>query len=206
MSYTILTGDRPTGSLHLGHFVGSLRQRVELQHAHNQTILVADLQGLTDLKNLDVESKLKDYKGTLQAETTDSGKVDRQIVLAMLAMLGLGVVFLVAFVLVELRAAEPIVPMRLFGNSVFTWSTLAAFAMNMALMSIVIYVPVYAQGVLGVSATQSGLILIPMNVALFAAGIVIGQLTSRTGRYKEFMVGGTGVMLVGALLASARHA
>lgn len=117
-----------------------------------------------------------------------------------LAMLGLGVVFLVAFVLVELRAAEPIVPMRLFGNSVFTWSTLAAFAMNMALMSIVIYVPVYAQGVLGVSATQSGLILIPMNVALFAAGIVIGQLTSRTGRYKEFMVGGTGVMLVGALL------
>ena len=48
MSYTILTGDRPTGSLHLGHFVGSLRQRVELQHAHNQTILVADLQGLTD--------------------------------------------------------------------------------------------------------------------------------------------------------------
>lgn len=42
---------------------------------------------MTDLKNLDVESKLKDYKGTLQAETTDSGKVDRQIVLAMLAML-----------------------------------------------------------------------------------------------------------------------
>ena len=48
MSYTILTGDRPTGCLHLGHFVGSLRQRVALQHDHNQTILVADLQGLTD--------------------------------------------------------------------------------------------------------------------------------------------------------------
>ncbi|MFQ2109687.1 hypothetical protein [Aeromonas rivipollensis] len=49
--------------------------------------VLSDLQGLTDLKNLDVESKLKDYKGTLQAETTDSGKVDRQIVLAMLTML-----------------------------------------------------------------------------------------------------------------------
>lgn len=48
MSYTILTGDRPTGCLHLGHFVGSLRQRVALQHDHQQTILVADLQGLTD--------------------------------------------------------------------------------------------------------------------------------------------------------------
>ncbi|MFQ2276489.1 hypothetical protein [Aeromonas hydrophila] len=49
--------------------------------------VLSDLQALTDLKNLDVESKLKDYKGTLQAETTESGKVDRQIVLAMLSML-----------------------------------------------------------------------------------------------------------------------
>ncbi len=117
-----------------------------------------------------------------------------------LAMLGLGVAFLVAFVLIELRADEPIVPMRLFGNSVFTWSTIAAFAMNMGMLTMLIYVPVYAQGVLGVSATESGLILIPMNAILFAIGIVIGQLTSRTGRYKEFMVAGAGVMLVGALL------
>lgn len=51
MSYTILTGDRPTGSLHLGHYVGSLRQRVELQQNHQQTVLVADLQGLTDNGN-----------------------------------------------------------------------------------------------------------------------------------------------------------
>ncbi|AGP46891.1 Tryptophan--tRNA ligase 2 [Serratia plymuthica] len=51
MSYTILTGDRATGSLHLGHYVGSLRQRVELQQAHQQTVLVADLQGLTDNGN-----------------------------------------------------------------------------------------------------------------------------------------------------------
>ena len=48
MSYTILTGDRPTGPLHLGHYVGSLRQRVALQSDHQQTVLVADLQGLTD--------------------------------------------------------------------------------------------------------------------------------------------------------------
>ncbi|MDW5500850.1 tryptophan--tRNA ligase [Pseudomonas lundensis] len=51
MSYTILTGDRATGSLHLGHYVGSLRQRVELQQHHQQTVLVADLQGLTDNGN-----------------------------------------------------------------------------------------------------------------------------------------------------------
>lgn len=47
-SQTILTGDRPTGQLHLGHYVGSLRQRVQLQHDHQQFILVADLQSLTD--------------------------------------------------------------------------------------------------------------------------------------------------------------
>lgn len=47
-SQTILTGDRPTGQLHLGHYVGSLRQRALLQHDHQQFILVADLQGLTD--------------------------------------------------------------------------------------------------------------------------------------------------------------
>ncbi|MGL5699514.1 MAG: tryptophan--tRNA ligase [Kluyvera sp.] len=46
--HTILTGDRPTGQLHLGHYVGSLRQRVQLQHEHQQFILIADLQGLTD--------------------------------------------------------------------------------------------------------------------------------------------------------------
>ena len=45
---TILTGDRATGPLHLGHFVGSLQHRVELQYLHDQTILVADMQGLTD--------------------------------------------------------------------------------------------------------------------------------------------------------------
>ena len=44
----VLTGDRATGQLHLGHFVGSLQQRIKLQHDHEQTILVADLQGLTD--------------------------------------------------------------------------------------------------------------------------------------------------------------
>src|SRR6185503_11838134 len=44
----VLTGDRPTGPLHLGHFAGSLRSRIELQHRHPQTVLVADLQALTD--------------------------------------------------------------------------------------------------------------------------------------------------------------
>lgn len=111
-----------------------------------------------------------------------------------------GTVFLIVFVWVEAQAAEPIVPLHLFRNSVFTWSVVAACFMNMALMALIIYTPVYAQGVLGVSVTESGLILIPMNVGLFAMGILIGNLTARTGRYKSFMVAGVGLMGVASFL------
>ncbi len=117
-----------------------------------------------------------------------------------IALLAVGVVFLVAFVFVELRAAEPIVPMHLFRNSIFTWSTIAGFALNVAFMSMIVYTPVFAQGVLGVSATESGLVLIPMNVAVFGMGIVVGNLTTRTGHYKEFAVAGLVIMLGAALL------
>ncbi|MDN5570201.1 MAG: MFS transporter [Propionibacteriaceae bacterium] len=111
-----------------------------------------------------------------------------------------GLAFLVAFVLIERRAAEPIVPMHLFRNSIFTWSVIASFFLNMALIVLLIYTPVYAQGVLGVSATASGLILMPMNLAVFGIGIVIGILTTRTGRYKMFAVAGTTVVLASAVL------
>ena len=125
-----------------------------------------------------------------------TGWLDPQV----LVLLTVGAGFLVAFVLVERRAEEPIVPLHLFRNSVFTVSTVAAFFMNMAMMAVLIYVPVYAQGVLHLSATESGLVLIPMNVILFAIGVVVGNLTTRTGHYKEFAVVGGIVQVVGAIL------
>ena len=117
-----------------------------------------------------------------------------------LGLLAVGAVVLVLFVFIERRAAEPIVPMYLFRNSIFTWSVIASCFMNMALITLIIYTPVYAQGVLGVSATESGLILIPMNVGLFLMGIVIGQLTTRTGRYKSFAVVGVTLMAIASVL------
>ncbi len=117
-----------------------------------------------------------------------------------LVLLAVGVFFLSLFVFVELRAEEPIVPMHLFRNSIFSFSTIAGMSMNMAIMAVVIYIPVYAQGVLGVSATQSGLILIPMNAVLFIMGIVVGNLTTLTGRYKEFAVIGAAIQIVAAFL------
>ncbi|WP_052460001.1 MDR family MFS transporter [Tessaracoccus massiliensis] len=117
-----------------------------------------------------------------------------------LLLLAVGMAFTVAFVLVERKAEEPIVPLGLFRNSVFTVSTVAAFFMNMGMMAVLIYIPVYAQGVLKLSATQSGLILMPMNVILFFIGVVVGNLITRTGHYKEFAVAGGAIQFVGALL------
>ncbi|MDO5671290.1 MAG: MDR family MFS transporter [Actinomycetaceae bacterium] len=116
-----------------------------------------------------------------------------------IAMLVSGALMMGAFVFVELRAAEPIVPMYLFKNSIFTFATLAGMFMNMAILAVLIYVPVYAQGVLGVSATISGVILIPMNVVLFLMGVVVGNLTTWTGRYKFLAVTGAGLQVAGAL-------
>jgi EmrB/QacA subfamily drug resistance transporter len=101
-----------------------------------------------------------------------------------LGMYAAGLVTLVAFVLVERRAKEPVLPLRLFGGSIFTLSNLASFMVAMLMFGAMIYLPVYAQGVLGVNATNSGLILMPMSVAMIGLSIVSGLVITRTGRYK----------------------
>ncbi|GGK72588.1 MDR family MFS transporter [Ornithinimicrobium pekingense] len=108
-----------------------------------------------------------------------------------------GAVLLALFVLVELRAENPLLPLGLFRNSIFTWANVAAFGLAMVMFGAIIYVPVYAQGVLGVGATESGLILMPMMLGLIVIGIVSGYLVTLTGRYKELMLLGTVVIAVG---------
>ncbi|QQS02777.1 MAG: MFS transporter [Austwickia sp.] len=108
-----------------------------------------------------------------------------------------GTLFLVAFVFIERRAEEPVLPLRLFRNRTFTLSVLASFFISMMMFGAIIYIPVYAQGVLGVSATNSGLILMPLMVALVVVGILGGMIITRTGRYKELCVLGVVVMGVG---------
>lgn len=116
-----------------------------------------------------------------------------------LGLYAVGIVALVAFVLVELRAEEPVLPLRLFRSSVFTASNIAAFAVSMVMFGSIIYIPVYAQGVLGVGATDSGLILMPLMLGLIVMGILSGLVITRTGSYKAIMV--TGVVVMGAGLA-----
>ncbi|WP_153504686.1 MDR family MFS transporter [Cumulibacter manganitolerans] len=113
------------------------------------------------------------------------------------ALVLVGVVAIVAFVLIERRAVEPVLPLRLFRSGIFTWSVVAAFAVSVAMFGAIMYIPVFAQGVLGVNATNSGLILMPLMVGFISLGIVTGMLITRTGRYKPFMVVGVVIMGVG---------
>lgn len=93
-----------------------------------------------------------------------------------------GALLLGAFIFVEFRAEEPILPLRLFRNSVFTSANIAAFSVSMVVFGATIYIPVYAQGVLGVSATDSGLILLPLMIGFIVVGIAAGLLITRTGQ------------------------
>ena len=111
-----------------------------------------------------------------------------------------GAVLTAVFVAIELRVEEPVLPLRLFRNPQFTLSNLAAFFLAMVMFGAMIYLPVYAQGVLGVGATASGLILMPLNLGQIILGIVTGWLITRTGRYKEFMVAGIVALGVGQWL------
>jgi EmrB/QacA subfamily drug resistance transporter len=112
-------------------------------------------------------------------------------------LFAVGTLLLALFVLVERRAENPLLPLGLFHNSIFTWAGVAAFGLAMVLFGSIIYIPVYAQGVLGVDATASGLILMPMMLGMIVVGIVAGYLVTLTGRYKELMLLGTAVIAVG---------
>ncbi|MER2133969.1 MAG: MDR family MFS transporter [Arthrobacter sp.] len=120
-------------------------------------------------------------------------------------ILGLGAAALVAiavFIPVELRASEPILPLRLFKNRNFVVCTLVGLAVGLAMFGSISYLPTFLQMVNGASATDSGLMMLPMTAGLLLSSIGTGQLISRTGRYKIYPVAGSLVMILGLLLLS----
>lgn len=120
---------------------------------------------------------------------------------------GTGVALLVAtvvlaalFVLVETRATEPIIPMELFGQWTFTSNVVFAMIMGVGMFGGLIYLPIYLQTVKGMTATESGLALLPLVLGIFFTSIGGGQIMSRTGRYKWMPI--TGALVVGGALFS----
>ncbi len=122
-----------------------------------------------------------------------------------LSLYAVGAVATVVFILIERKAKEPVMPLRLFRSSIFTLSNIASFALAMMMFGAIIYIPVYAQGVMGVSAAESGLILMPLMIGMISMGMVSGFLITKTGRYKEVILAGAVLMIVGYLLLSRMH-
>jgi EmrB/QacA subfamily drug resistance transporter len=116
------------------------------------------------------------------------------------AWLGIGVVFLIAFLFVERRSAEPVVPLRLFRNRTFSTSMVSIFFATFGFGALIIFLPFYFLIVEGVSATASGYKFLPFMFGLILASIISGQLVSRTGRYKWIVVTGLSILVVGQLL------
>jgi EmrB/QacA subfamily drug resistance transporter len=114
-----------------------------------------------------------------------------------IALIVLGFVLLVLFLLAERRAAEPILPLELFRNRIFAVCSAVGFIIGLALFGSVTYLPLFLQIVKERSPTASGLQLTPMMGGLLVTSIVSGRLISRFGRYKPFPVVGTAVMAVG---------
>jgi EmrB/QacA subfamily drug resistance transporter len=112
------------------------------------------------------------------------------------------VVALVLFVLVERRAPEPVLPIRLFRNPVFAVAGPLSFIVGFAMLGGITFLPTYLQYVQGTSATMSGIRMLPMVLGLLIAAIGSGNAVSRTGRYRVFPIVGSIGMVVGLYLLS----
>ncbi|MEV6107584.1 MDR family MFS transporter [Streptomyces sp. NPDC051940] len=113
-----------------------------------------------------------------------------------------GVVALALFCWAETRAAEPMLPMRLFGNPVFTVCSLLSFIVGFAMLGAMTFLPTYLQYVDGDSATVSGVRTLPMVIGLLLASVYSGNVVSKTGRYRIFPIIGSLVMAIGLYLLS----
>lgn len=113
-----------------------------------------------------------------------------------------GAILMVVFALVESRAEAPLLPLRLFKRNVFTLSTILSFLVGFALMGCMTFIPTFLQYVMGISATMSGVRMLPMVVGLMATSITSGNVVSKTGKYRMFPIAGAIVMGIGMYLMS----
>ncbi|WUQ29888.1 MFS transporter [Streptomyces sp. NBC_00239] len=117
----------------------------------------------------------------------------------------LGAVLLAAFIAVERRAAEPVLPLGLFRIRTFTLCSVISFIVGFAMFGAMVYLPTFLQVVQGVSPTMSGVHMLPMVLGLLISSTASGQIVSRTGRWKVFPIAGTAVTAVGLLLLHQLH-
>ncbi len=123
-----------------------------------------------------------------------------------IALFVFAAVMLLAFLLIEARAAEPIISPRLFKSSIFSVSSLATFLLSAGMFGAIFFLPYFTQYVMGESATSSGESLTPMMLGFIVSSIIGGQLLSRTGHYKILALAGFAIAIIGMLLLAKMDA
>ena len=120
-------------------------------------------------------------------------------------MVGGAVVALLAFVFVELKSAEPILPLTMFKNRTFTLSVIASISVGVSMFGTSVFLAQYMQLARGANATQSGLMTIPMMAGLLIISTIAGAMISKHGKWKAIMVTGSILQLVGLFALSTIH-
>jgi MFS family permease len=150
-----------------------------------------------------------DYLGTLVLTTavtalvllTSLGGTTYPWASAPIYILGVaGVALIGVFVLVERRAAEPVLPLHLFKLRTFSMTSVVGFIVGFAMFGAITYLPAFFQVVRGISPTISGVYLLPLMAGLLLVSISSGQVISKTGKYRFFPIAGAAFMTVGLFL------
>jgi EmrB/QacA subfamily drug resistance transporter len=123
-----------------------------------------------------------------------------------LGLIAATLVLLAVFVQIEKHVSEPVIPLRLFSNRTFNVASAVSFIIGLGMFGSIIYLPLFLQLVSGASATNSGLLMLPLMGGLLVSSTLSGQAISRTGRYKVFPVVGTALAALGMFLLSTMDA
>lgn len=119
-----------------------------------------------------------------------------------IGLLALSMVAISAFIIVEKKVKNPVIPLDLFNNKIFLVSNLVGFFMGIGMFSTIMFMPFFVQGVFGASATISGLIVMPLTFVMMIISGITGVVVSRTGKYKKLALTGLVLMASGIILTS----
>lgn len=119
-----------------------------------------------------------------------------------IGLLSFSFIMLLSFLYIESRARDPILPLTLFANKVFSISSALVFLTGVGMFGTLLYLPLFAQGVMGVSVANVGFIMTPLVLAMVTTSIASGQIVARTGKYKLLAIGGIIFITCGMFLFS----
>lgn len=164
-----------------------------------------------DIPSHKLGSKKLDYAGAILLSllmscivliATWGGGIYAWASIPILALGAAAVALALLFFWAEHRAHDPIIPLRIFKNQIVVGCMLLGITVGLSLFGTLTYLPTYLQIAKGASPTDSGLLMLPLSLGLFAAAVATGQIISRTGRYKPFPIIGTILAVLGTYLLS----